>query len=333
MPTLDEDIVRDLLHRATEDLHAPPRISAGALSWQHRRRRTRALGIAVTGVAAVTAVATVTALAGGGGAATRPGRPAGSAIRLTAAQQTLNQLSAAAAARTARPPAGRYVVMAELQGPDKRTTVIDSKTGDVWTFQSGRGIPAELPEAKYGSPTEAELAAYPTSPAALRTQLIAQAKQQQAQGIKAMLAQLAKSHDPKARQKARIVRSSQPTLTSDDWAFSQAAYLLWNPLVPAPLRAALFKVLASTPGVVVNSHARDSLGRAAVEISRYDRAADYTDAIFESPDASRVLETTSIHPATPAHDGLPAEASYQLSDTYLSITWTSSRPTRNPYGG
>jgi hypothetical protein len=332
MPTLDEDIVRDLLHRATEDLHAPPRISAGVLSWQHRRRRTRALGITVTSVAAATAVATVTSLAGGG-AAVRPGRPAGSAIRLTAAQQTLNQLSSAAAAGTAQPPAGRYLVMAELQGPDKRTTVIDSRTGDVWTYQSGRGIAAELPEARHDSPTEAELAAYPTNPAALRSKLIAQAKQQQAQGIKAMLAQLAKSHDPKARQKARIVRSSQPTLTNDDWAFSQAAYLLWNPLVPAPLRAALFKVLASTPGVVVNSHARDSLGRAAVEISRYDRAANYTDAIFESPDASRVLETTSIHPATPAHDGLPAEASYQLSDTYLSITWTNTRPTRSPYGG
>ena len=48
---------------------------------------------------------------------------------------------------------------------------------------------------------------------------------------------------------------------------------------------------------------------------------------------SRVLETASIHPATPARDGLPAEASYQLSDTYLSIRWTNTRPIRNPYRG
>jgi len=49
-------------------------------------------------------------------------------------------------------------------------------------------------------------------------------------------------------------------------------------------------------------------------------------AVFEAPDGTGVLETSSLHPATPASDGLPAEAAYQLNDTYLSITWSAARP-------
>ena len=113
--------------------------------------------------------------------------------------------------------------------------------------------------------------------------------------------------------------------------FSQAAYLLWNPLVDPALRSALFKVLAATPGVIVNGHAHDSIGRSAVEISRYDQAAKYTEAIFESPDASRVLETVSIHPAAKPAGGLPGEAGYSLNDTYVNVHWSKTRPTKDPY--
>ncbi len=83
-------------------------------------------------------------------------------------------------------------------------------------------------------------------------------------------------------------------------------------------------------GVVVNSHAKDDIGRPAVEISRYDKAANYTNAVFEAPDASAVLETASLHPATKANGGLPAEAAYILSDVYLKATWTNTLP-KNPY--
>src|SRR5690242_15252507 len=41
-----------------------------------------------------------------------------------------------------------------------------------------------------------------------------------------------------------------------------------DPLVGPQLRSALYKVLADTPGVRVDSHARGDLGRPAVEISR-----------------------------------------------------------------
>jgi len=71
-------------------------------------------------------------------------------------------------------------------------------------------------------------------------------------------------------------------LTADDKVFEQANLLLWNPLAGPQLRAAVFKVLAATPGVQVNSHARDSLGRPAVEISWLDRVSGVTLATVRS---------------------------------------------------
>ena len=245
--------------------------------------------------------------------------------------RTLNHLSLAAA--VTRHPAERYVEMAELQGSDKRTTIIDTQTGDARTYQQGKGIPATLPVDRKGSPTEAQLNAYPTALPALRSLLIRQDKQEEAIGIHAMIADLArKLHTRDLRKVEREMYASQPRETPDDMVFSQAAMLLWNPLVGPSLRSALFKVLAATPGVIVNSHAKDDLGRPAIEISRYDKAANYTNAVFEAPDASAVLETDSLHPATRAQNGLPAEAAYSLSDIYLKITWTNTLPTRSPYG-
>jgi hypothetical protein len=124
----------------------------------------------------------------------------------------------------------------------------------------------------------------------------------------------------KGKRRVRAFAVPSPQQTGGDLVFGQAAYVLWNPVISPALRAALLKVIAATPGVVVNSHARDSLGRAAVEISRYDRADNYTMAVFEAPDGTGVLETSSLHPAT------SAQAAYQLSDTYLSITWSAGRP-------
>jgi len=46
--------------------------------------------------------------------------------------------------------------------------------------------------------------------------------------------------------------------------------VLWNPLVGPDLRSALYQVLATVPGVKVDSSARDGDGRQAVEISRTD---------------------------------------------------------------
>jgi hypothetical protein len=326
MPATDEDLLRDLMHRATGDLRARSEITTGIVTASRRRHvRGRALGIGVTGAAAAAAVgvAAVASSASGSGHAARPGN-SGQAIQLTAAQRTLKHLSARAAAAAA--PVGPWVKMTEQAGGQKKTTIIDTRNGNVWTYQpdAGKGVPPVL-FSKAGMPTAAQLAAYPTSTASLRVFLIRQARQQQAQAEREMLAQAAKL-PKRLRHLKRITMASQPKETSNDWAFSQAAYVLWNPEISPTLRAALLKVIAATPGVAVNSHATDSLGRPAVEISRYDPQAKYTEAVFEAPDATRVLETDSMEPATPAHNGLPGEKAYQLYDTYLSITWSATRP-------
>jgi hypothetical protein len=329
LPAIDEEILRDLMQRATGDLHAPPAITTRVVT-RSRRRHLRTMGLSVTaaGLATATTIGLVAAATGGAHRQAPTKVVSLPNITLTAAQRALNKLSLAAA-RTA-PPAGRYVEMSELQGSDKRTSVIDSQTGDIWTFQQGQGIPSELPVYKHWSPTLAQFNAYPTGVPALRALLIKQAEQQAAAGRKAMLAQLRK--DQKKLRAIRRAFPEGPKETANDLVFAQATLLLWNPLVPPSLRAALFEVLAATPGVVVNSHAKDSLGRPAVQISRYDSASKYTNAIYESPDATRVLETASIYPATKAHDGVPAQAASVLSDTYQAITWVNSVPA-NPYGG
>ena len=123
---------------------------------------------------------------------------------------------------------------------------------------------------------------------------------------------MAKAHGKKA-----VIR--QPHLTDDDWAFEQATTLLWNPLVGPQLRSALYKVLAETPGVRVNDHARDDLGRAAVEISRTATATGIEDQTFENPKNGGVLETAFGY-----QDGTKG------FDLYLSVT-SSNRLPPNPY--
>jgi hypothetical protein len=95
--------------------------------------------------------------------------------------------------------------------------------------------------------------------------------------------------------------------------------MLWNPLVGPGLRAALYKVLADTPGVRVNSHTSDGLGRAAVEISRTATATGIEDQTFENPKTGAVLETAFVYP-----DGTKG------TDLYLSVTSRDTVPP-NPY--
>jgi hypothetical protein len=288
---------------------------------RRRERRGRILTLTATTAALGTAAGVVALVPRQ--AAPNPGaHPARPAITLTAAQRTLYRLSSLAA--TASPGQGRYVVMREIQDNYQRTSVIDSRTGDVWTFQKGAGVPAELPVARHDSPTQAQFAAMPTDPAALRALLISQYDQQQEQADAAMAAQL--------KQKDKILRGQhRPAirplrLTADDKVFEQANLLLWNPLVPPALRSAVFKVLAATPGVQVNSHARDDRGRPAVEISWFDRVTSDTLATFEDPSTTRMLEQTDT--AAPA--GVNGHRTYTGRDLYLSITRASSVPA-NPY--
>src|SRR5258708_38049686 len=131
MPDIDEDILRQLMTRATEDLVAPQAAVAQALRRQ-RRHRARVRVTAVAGAAAAAGLAAGGLLPGTGGSA-RPPAPGGGSgpvstgpvstgtvsgtrapapVRLTAAQRALPSLRAAAAAAP-RLGAGRYLVRTE----------------------------------------------------------------------------------------------------------------------------------------------------------------------------------------------------------------------------
>jgi hypothetical protein len=332
VPKTDEDVLRELLHRVTDDLQAPSAVTAGIVTSHYRRlRNTRVLSISTTSVAAAAVVAAVV-VARVGPSAQPPAAllPATDLppVNLTAVQ-VLDQLSVAAA--HARQPAGRYVALTEIdldpgatysknllselinpklppslkeqlqqvvtQYGYERTVVFDGVTGDVRAYQHGSSVPgasvpSEPPVVKHGSPTRAEFAAWPTSPAKLRALLVSQAGQTVGLDINGV------------------------TLTADDLVFQEATSWLWNPLLSPALRSAMYKVLAATPGVTVKTGTTDQAGRPVTEISRADSFAG-EESTFESPGTGAVLEQDFS-------DGGPA--------VYASVTGYATLPA-NPYSG
>ena len=180
-----------------------------------------------------------------------------------------------ALARMAKVPALRKVYRATLkqlaETPATQTftevSVIDSQTGDTWTYQHGSGVPSELPVARHLSPTRAEFATWPTKVPALRALLLSQARK----GL---------AEYPKAAGQ-----------TASELVYQQAFNWLANPLISPGLRSALYKVLAQTPGAVVKTGTTDRLGRPAVKISWYDRGNKEESATFENPGTGAVLES------------------------------------------
>src|ERR1700722_12957097 len=129
MPSTDEDILRAAMRRCTEDVHAPASIAAQVVSRQrHRARRGRILTLTATTAALGTAAGVVALVPRQAAQSPAVGqtRPA---IPLTVAQRPLYRLSSVAAG--ASQGQGRYAVMREVQDSYKRTSVIDSLTGDV----------------------------------------------------------------------------------------------------------------------------------------------------------------------------------------------------------
>ena len=112
-----------------------------------------------------------------------------------------------------------------------------------------------------------------------------------------------------------------PQATDDDLVFGQAADLLWEPDLSPALRAAVYKVLAATPGVTVTRGAADSAGRPAIEISRVDQVAKDKVATFENPKTGATLESAWLEPSGEL-----------LEDLYQSISYTNRIPA-NPYQG
>lgn len=343
MPTTDEDIVRDLLHRSTENVCPPTSIASGVAARQRRRdRHRRAASLAATGAVLGTAAGVIAVVPGPSSPApATPGASGGAqpAIKLTADQRALYHLSDVAAKQAQGH--GRYAVMSTEGSDARETSVIDGLTGNMWSYQRGSdGSPSGKGYTAHYSPTSAQFAAIPTSLPALRAALIAQWKEQNRPapdqaGKTSAQAAAGKAGRPTAVPRAVIV-------SDDDMVFQEASDMLWNPLVSPALRSALYKVLASVPGVNVNSAAHDSTGRPAVEISRTDDSglpAGKSDGIgyatYESPATGAVLESTVTYPPgsgmTSPQD---PHGTSTITDTivYLKVTWASSVPA-SPYGG
>jgi hypothetical protein len=307
MPKTDDDVLRELLHRATDNVHAPSAVAARIVARHHRRlRNTRILSITTTSVAAAAVVSAMVVTRVGPSAAGHAQLPAAlpatklPPVKLTAVQ-VLDQLSVAAG--RAPQPTGRYIALSEVdidQGSE-RTTVFDGLTGDIWTYQHVNGAASKLPVSVHWSPTRAEFAAWPTNPARLRALLLSPEGQATPKGLAT----------PESEEGAGVPYGTPP----DEVVFQEATNWLWNPLLSPALRSAMYKVLAATPGVMVKTGTTDRTGRPAIEISQFD-GGDRV-ATFESPSTGAVLEQDF---------GIAGPAVYTAVTGYAS-------PPANPYNG
>jgi hypothetical protein len=331
MPATDEDIIRDLLHRCTDHVRPPASIATEVAARQHRRhRRRRVVSLAATGAALGTAAGVIAFVPGhsspapGGSAASRVTH-----VKLTADQRVLYQLSAAAAGQAQG--SGRYAVMSTKGTDLKDTTVIDSATGNMWSYQKGsHGSPSGQGYNAGYSPTAAQFAAMPTGLSALRAALIRQ--------WQSMVSVHARPV-PAASGPAPVLRPVPVSI--NDIVFQQASNMLWNPLVGPALRSALYKELAAVPGVKVNRSVHDALGRPAVEISRVNngglpggRSDGISYATYENPATGSVLESTVTYPpgsdiVTPQN--MKGRGTIVTKTVYLNVTWASAVPA-DPYG-
>ena len=322
----DEDTLRDLLQLATADLHAPDRRDRPSTpltlvpgGGAHRPaaggggrapRRLRPYRGLIGGAAAAAVVAAVVVASPGSHPAPAPraGGPATSLVPGTGptpapASGPAVLIELASVSKAVPVPPGRYAVQVERQTEGAtsytKATVADSRTGDVWTYQRGRGVPTSLPMTPHLLPTADELAAMPTDPAALRATLLAGAGSDGS-------------------------TSGRP---ADAVVFEQAVQDLWNPLLEPPQRAALLAVVAATPGVTVVAHTTDATGRPAVETSFDDTATHQITVEYLDPATGYVEELAFAADATATGPG-PAQG----SDVFLSLTRTDGPPTVDPLG-
>jgi hypothetical protein len=336
MAKIDEEVLRELLHRATDDLHASPAVTAGIVTRYRRRlRNTRILSITTTSVAATAVVAAVVVSRVGPSASGHTRNPAAlpatklPPVKLTA-MQVLDQLSVAAA--HAPQPTGRYIalteirlnpaasypksILSELSNPKlppllkeqlqqtvtkygyEQMDVLDAVTGDGWTYLCGASVP--------GTSVPSEL---PVVTHSSPTRAEFAAWPTNPAKLRALLVR-------QAGQGVGIETEGQID-TADDLVFQEATSWLWNPLLSPALRSAMFKVLAATPGVTVKTGITDKAGRPAIEISRYDSFGG-EESTLESPGTGAVLEQDFGDLLGPA--------------VYAEVTGYDTPPA-NPYSG
>jgi hypothetical protein len=295
------------------------------------RRRSRhavALWAAVPALAAAAAAAVVVAVAS-------PKRESHHAAAATRVHLAVSHLRHAAlykladASVSAPATRGRYVVLAETDsetdepGQSRRTTVIDSQTGSSVTYQqpySDSGAPSELTEGATRTDTEAWFVALPTEPGALRARLLQMTKAQQRQA-NAMMRRKRKLEARESGSDQALPKIAAPRPSDDDLVYEEANDLLWSPLTPPALRAALYKVLAGTSGFTVEANATDPSGRPAVAMTRsttVDGALE-TDVTYEDPSTGAVLAQVW------------KTGSDTITAVYQPVTSTDTMPS-NPYG-
>lgn len=312
MPTTDEDVLRELLYRATDDLHAPPAVTAGIITRDRRRHRnTRILSITTTSLAAAAMVAAVivTRVGSAPGNARHPAALPATRLPATrlppvnlAAAQVLDQLSVAAA--HAPQPTGRYIALTELDlwpginyPKNLLSELVNPKLPPATRAQLDQvvteygyertvifdGVTGDIRTYQHGSsaPGESVPSEFPVAKHASPTR-----------------AEFAAWPTNPAKLRALLVRQGGPAVgdviagvpyTADDVVFQEATAWLWNPLLSPALRSAMYKVLAETPGVTVKTGTTDLAGQPAIEISGYNSFAGAADT-FESPGTGAVLE-------------------------------------------
>ena len=277
MPITDEDVLRELLDRATEDLRAPSAITAGIVARHRRRlRSTRILSITTTSVAAAAVLATVVVPRVGPSArghAQPPtalpstGLPAVKLppIKLTAVQ-VLDQLSVAAA--DTPQPTGRYIALTEMDlYPD-----IGYPANFLGDFLNPKLSPLGKEQLQqmvmeYGvERTNVFDAVTGDVWAYQRGSEVPSAAPVTAHWSPTRAEFATWPTDP-AKLRALLVRQAGQTvgldivgvkLTADDLVFEEATTWLWNPLLSPALRSAMYKVLAVTPGVTVKTGTTDT---------------------------------------------------------------------------
>jgi hypothetical protein len=303
-----ETLLREELRSIAASQPFTPDISAiERRGRQLRRRATTARSLAGLGVAAaVTAVSVTVGTSVGqpggrdtiSGSAPSTSLPAGHA--LSAKQAVLFRLASVSTAIPA--PAGRFVILSEtdtetgLAGASERTSVVDTVTGASTTYQHAVASAGQAPSSSYTSEpstltegadptsTEAWYAALPTDPTALRTKLLAVAKQQAQQA-----AQFFQQQAEQAGKALPAGQVQQPALSDDDYVYQEADNLLWSPLVQPALRAALYKVLAGTNGFTITDDVTDPDGRPAIAMTRHYNGVPETDITYEDPATGAVL--------------------------------------------
>ena len=308
-------------------------------------RRTRVrhqmrLAVPALGIGVAAAVVLATGAMGGSHGSGTDSQNVWTAHASPAAHDVLYRL-AADSTRVA-PLVGRYLSISETdtdsslpdQGMQHRTSVEDTQNGSSITYQTQMagsdgvtptmlrsGSLKNVSPGPYGHP-EAWYQALPTDTAGLRSSLLAMAIKERQQA------------DAYAR---RYVKGGFPAAPGNqDLVFQEATEMLWSPLVQSTLRAALYKVIATTSGVSVNVHAIDPTGRPAIALSRRWTLghAQYKSTDYENPSTGATLaqtETMDLHNKELLTDGRVVEIPpATMTSIYQPATSSNSIP-KNPY--